>query len=133
MNLFKITLLIVIVFFLPSCYERKELTTIGFAFNGDNIVLRTEKNAILNINVNASEEKTGVCSFYRKIKFDNEAKDSKLNIEIYTSQHVKVLDTFVNIPKDYKRPFISFIDPSIETNYKRKIFIGDEADSSFIK
>ena len=132
MKFSKKILLLIILYIYSSCYRQKEIRAIGFAYKGDNIILHTEQDIQLSINVNGVEDENRICSFNKKIRLYNEKKDTKLTIVI-DSSNIKVLDTFVIIPKNYKEPFISFIYPSMETKYRRKIFIADETDSSFHK
>ena len=96
----------------------------------DSVILNTERNKLLKIKINGKEN--GICSFYQKIKLYSEKNDIKVTVLI-DSNNVRVLDTFVIIPKTYKEPFISFLNPYSQRKYKRKIFIADEGDSSFIK
>ncbi len=128
----KAILALVVLTFFSSCYRQKEIRAIGFAYRNDSIILRTEENVLVSFNVNGEEDKNRICSFNKKTKLYSEKKDIRLNVVI-DSSNIRVLDTFVIIPKNYKEPFISFLHPSAETEYKRKLFIADESDSSFLK
>ena len=115
-----------------SCNKQTEVRTIGYAYKGDSIILYAEQSELLSIVVDGVEDKNRICPFNKKTKFSSRGADATLTVVI-DSSNIKVLDTFIVVPKNYKEPFISFVYPSVETKYRRKIFISDEADSSFHK
>ena len=115
-----------------SCNEQKEVRTIGFAYMGDSIILYGGPNEVFGILVDGLKDRNRICSFNQKTKLSSKGIDVKLTVVI-DSNAIRVLDTFVIVSKNNIQPFISFVYPSEETKYKRKIFIGDEADSTFHK
>lgn len=123
---------IVVLTSFSSCTNKKKIRIIGFAFRGDNITLHTERNRYPKIIVEGKEGKDKICLFNESIKWSEETHDIRLTVQV-DSVNVRLLDTTVVIPKYYKEPFISFVQPSLETNFNRKIFIGDEGGKKFLK
>ncbi|MES1181681.1 MAG: hypothetical protein ABUL44_02700 [Flavobacterium sp.] len=121
----KILLIIVVVLVATSCAKQRKISLIGFAYQGDKIILHAEQNKKINISVNEGCSKNSLCSFSREVKLNSEDNGIRVNIVI-DSSNVKLLDTLVIIPKNYKEPFISFLHPTVETNYSRELFIADE-------
>ena len=123
---------IIILTTFSSCTNKNKIRLIGFAFKGDNIMLHTELNRYSKITVKCKEGRDKICLFNESIKWNEEAHDIRLTVQV-DSFNVTLLDTTVTIPKHYKEPFISFVQPSLETNFNRRIFIGDEGESRFLK
>ena len=124
--------IVVIVIAFCSCHKEREIRFIGFVHKGDNIILHAEEKNYPNIIGSGEEDKNNICFFNKKMKLYNQEKGERLRIVI-DSNNIKVLDTIIVIPTSHKQPFISFIYPSIDTKFARKIFLADEADSSFRK
>lgn len=119
-------------FILSSCNRTRQIKFFGFAYKGENLVIKKQNNVLLKINIRDHEDSNRLCSLDEKLIIPFENRDISLNI-IIDSNNVQKLDTFITISKDNKEPFVSLVYPSLSTSYRRSLFIADASDSNYVK
>jgi hypothetical protein len=132
-NIYSVFSPLLLILFMYSCSKQKDLKVLGFAYRGENIVISEKGKAFLNSNINGNEDVQRICSFSYSIKVPLSGENDLMLRIVLDSSTIMLLDTIVDIPKTCKEPFISFIYPSMENNYKRLLFVADGTDNSYIK
>ncbi|EJL65539.1 hypothetical protein [Flavobacterium sp. CF136] len=129
MRIYK-TVLLFLFFIFSSCSDEREIKILGFAYNNDKIFISTKDQIIFGKQIHGSIDKNNLCSFYEsRIKISS--SKLRLNIKI-DSCGISVLDTSLVISEKFKEPFISFLYPFSESSFKRKVFLRDQNDDSYI-
>lgn len=115
--------------FFISC-SNKEVEVSGYGYRGDNILVLENKKVIFNIQVSCNNmDSNKLCSFY-ETKLKVKKSNVKLNFRI-DSSGISVLDTSLIIPKELKKPLVTFVYPSAKSKFKRIILLED--NSMYIK
>lgn len=125
MKNYKLIVIQIFFFFIfISCTNEKKIQIMGFAYSNDNIRILENKKNIFDLqinNVNANK----LCTSIDTIFYTKNSND-KLNILI-DSSGISVLDTCIIIPREFKKPSIFFVCPSVKSKFKRMIFSDDES------
>lgn len=122
-----IVLLLILAIFLIVFYSSKnrEYIFTGFAYKNEIIKIKFPSKTI-NIVANIDEGKNGLCFFNEYIKYFHLMNPQKLNVQIDSLGSI-LLDTVLIIPNGYKKPVISFEDPTTN-HFKRYVFLINDSD-----
>lgn len=115
-----------------SCYSKKETKILGYAYEGDIIIIKKGTDTLLNFKIEGNKDSNSICSFYKEFDLYSGKQQIQLTV-IVDSNNVNVLDSFVIISRDYKKPYISLSYPDNKKRTKRLLFVADEGDSTFHK
>ena len=80
----------------------------------------------ITIVANIDEGRNALCFFNEYIKYLQLKNPLKLNVQIDSLGNIR-LDTVLIIPKWYKKPIISFEDPSTN-HFKRHVFLINDSE-----
>jgi hypothetical protein len=119
------------IFVFISCTKKREVKVLGYAYKGEKVIVTQDQDTLLDFKVEEGGDSISICSFYKKTDFDINKVKSILRI-VVDSNSINVLDTVIYFSKE-KEPFISLLYPYDLKDNKRKIFVGNEADSTFLK
>jgi len=114
-----------------SCTKKREVKVLGYAYKGEKIIVTQDQDTLLDFKVEEGGDSISVCSFYKRTDF-NINKEKLILKVVVDSNNIKVLDTVIYFSKE-KEPFISLLYPYDVKDNKRKLFLGNEADSTFLK
>ncbi|WP_289665255.1 hypothetical protein [Flavobacterium panacagri] len=116
-------ILISLFYTLFSCTSNRNMGVYGYAYSNDSVIITDTDNEILKIRVAGNEDERRLCPV-NKPEVKIKSSEVKLKVQI-DSSGIVVLDTVVVMPKEYKRPFITFVYPSSRTKFKRMLLAGD--------
>lgn len=123
----------VILFIFSSCRSKVKVRLIGHRYVHETITLHVLNNNFLKISPKENYFQENNIGSFNTIRTFNSGADFTLLIRI-DSSNIPIFDTSIVVLKEYVKPFISFSYPNqYGIGYKRKIFIADEADTSFHK
>ena len=132
----KVTLITIyaafIIIFYPSCSKKKEIKVLGYAYKGEKITVVHGIDTVFNFQVEDREDSNSVCSFYKTTDLNINRNKLIVRVVVY-SDSINMLDTVINFSKQQKEPFISLLYPNNPKGNNRKLFVGDYADSVFLK
>ena len=126
-----ITQSIFIFIFFLSCSQKREVKVLGYAYKGERIKVIHDKDTVLNFKIEDIGDSLSVCSFYKTADY-NINKEKLVVRVVVDSNNINMLDTFISLRK-LKEPFISLLYPYDLKDNRRELFVGDEADSTFLK
>lgn len=114
-----------------SCTKKREVKVLGYAYKGEKITLIQDQDTVLNFKIEDRGDSISVCSFYKTVDFNTNKKKLIIRV-VVDSNSINVLDTIISFSK-LKEPFISLLYPYDLKDNRRKLFVGDEADTTFLK
>jgi len=114
-----------------SCTKKREVKVLGYAYKGEKIIVTQDQDTLLDFKVEEGGDSISICSFYKRTDF-NINKEKLILRVVVDSNSINVLDTVIYFSKE-KEPFISLLYPYDLKDNKRKLFVGNEADSHFLK
>lgn len=120
----------IFIFFL-SCSKKREVEVLGYAYKGEKIAVIHDRDTVLNFKIEDNADSISICSFYKRADFNTNKEIVNLRV-VVDSNHINVLDTVISFSKQ-KEPFISLLYPHDLKDNKRKLFVGNHADSTFLK
>jgi len=120
--LFLIITTLLVVFYSST---NRECNFTGYVYKNEVIKINFSSKTI-KIVADRDESGNGLCFFSKNVKYFHFMNPLKLNVRIDSLNNI-LLDTVLVLPNKYKRPVISFEDPTIN-HFKRNIFLIDESD-----
>lgn len=117
---------------LLGCSSSMKIKVLGFAYQGEEVLVKTNDRIIMRFKVEGAWNKDNVCSLNEELNVPIKTRDIVLQFIILYND-IKVLDTLISIPKGSKEPFISIQYPEENNKYKRSLFVADVMDSLYIK
>lgn len=126
-----ITYCIFVFILFISCTKKREVKVLGYAYKGEKIIVTQDQDTLLYFKVEEGGDSISICSFYKRTDF-NINKEKLILRVVVDSNSINVLDTVLYFSKE-KEPFISLLYPYDLKDNKRKLFVGNEADSTFLK
>jgi len=114
-----------------SCTKKRELNVLGYAYKGEKITVTNDQDTLLNFKIKDGGDSMSICSFYKRTVF-NINKEKLILRVVVDSNSINVLDTIITFSKE-KEPFISLLYPHDSKDNKRKLFVGNQARSTFLK
>jgi len=118
----------VIFFINSSCGLSKELKILGFAHEGEVVIIKTGVDTLLTFKIEGTADTNRICFFSRKVNIGFKRDQLNLSV-IIDSSSVNVLDTSLNFSKNEKEPFISLLNPHETSGKRRELFTGDKKDN----
>src|SRR5690606_792664 len=109
---------------LLGCSSSMKIKGLGFAYQGEEVLVKTNDRIILRFKVEGAWNKDHVCSLNEELNVPIKTRDIVLQFIILYND-IKVLDTLISIPKGSKEPFISIQYPEENNKYKRSLFVAD--------
>ena len=126
-----ITYCIFVFILFISCTKKREVKVLGYAYKGEKIIVTQDQDTLLDFKVEEGGDSVSICSFYKRTDL-NINKEKLILRVVVDSNSINVLDTVIYFSKE-KEPFISLLYPYDLKDNKRKLFVGNEADSTFLK
>lgn len=118
-------ILLSLFYTLLSCTNNRNIGVYGYAYSNDSIFITDNDIEILKIRAAGNEDERKLCPVNEpEVKINYSEVKLKVKID---SSGIVVLDTVMVMPKEYKRPFITFVYPSARTKFKRILLAGDDS------
>ena len=125
--LIRIVLLLILAIFLFVFYYNKnrEFIFTGLAYKNEIIKIKFPGKTI-NIVANMVVGRNGLCFLFENTKYFHLMNPQKINVQIDSIGSI-LLDTVLIVPNRYKKPLISFVDPTTN-HFKRHVFLIDDSE-----